>query len=274
TRETPRGERMVIVAEKSAFPKLAAIFASTPVAVWRDFLTVRYLHAYAPYLARPIDDTDFAFYGTVIGGQQQQLPRDLRVIHLLDAQMGEALGKLYGARYFPPEAKARSRELVANLLKAYEIDIRSLDWMTPATRQKALEKIRTFTTKIGYPDQWRDYSALSIIPGDLVGDVRNPEVFGWTRKLARIARPVDRSEWEMTPPTDNAYYNPPLNEIVFPAGILQPPFFDPHADDAVNYGEIGAMIGHEISHGFDDQGGKYDAHGRLNNCRTDKDRKD
>jgi len=274
TRETPHGERMVIVAEKSAFPKLAEIFANTPVAVWRDFLTVRYLHAYAPYLARPIDDTDFAFYGTVIGGQQQQLPRDLRGIHLLDDQMGEALGKLYCARYFPPEAKARSRELVANLLKAYEIDLRSLDWMTPATRQKALEKIHTFTTKIGYPDQWRDYSALSIIPGDLVGDVRNAEVFEWNRKLARIDRPVDRSEWEMTPPTNNAYYNPPLNEIVFPAGILQPPFFDPHADDAVNYGEIGAVIGHEISHGFDDQGSKYDAQGRLNNWWTDQDRKD
>src|SRR5215469_347985 len=274
TRAAPHGERIVIVAEKSAFPKLAQIFASAPLAVWRDFLTVRYLHAYAPYLARPIDDTDFAFYGTVIGGKQQQLPRDLRGIHLLDEQMGEALGKLYCARYFPPEAKAKSRELVANLLKAYEIDIRSLEWMTPATRQKALEKLRTFTTKIGYPDQWRDYSALSIIPGDLVGDVRNAEVFEWNRKLARIDRPVDRGEWEMTPPTNNAYYNPSLNEIVFPAGILQPPYFDPQADDAVNYGEIGATIGHEISHGFDDQGSKYDAQGRLSNWWTEQDRKD
>jgi putative endopeptidase len=274
TRQAPRGERIVIVGEKSAFPKLAEIFASTPVAVWRDFLTVRDLHAYAPYLARPLDDTDFAFYGTVISGKQQQLPRDLRGIHLLDEQMGEALGKLYCARYFPPEAKARSRELVANLLKAYEIDIRSLSWMTPATRQKALEKLGAFTTKIGYPDQWRDYSALVIIPGDLVGNVRNAEVFEWNRKLARIDRPVDRGEWEMTPPTNNAYYNPTLNEIVFPAGILQPPYFDPHADDAVNYGAIGATIGHEISHGFDDQGSKYDAQGRLNNWWTDQDRKD
>ena len=274
TREAPRGERVVVVAEKSSFPKLAEIFATTPVAVWRDFLTVRYLHAYAPYLARPIDDRDFAFYGTIIGGQQQQLPRDLRGIHLLDEQMGEALGKLYCARYFPPEAKARSRELVTNLLRAYETDIGSLDWMTAATRQKALEKIRTFTPKIGYPDQWRDYSALSITPGDLVGDVVSAEVFEWNRELARIDRPVDRGEWEMTPPTNNAYYNPTLNEIVFPAGILQPPFFDPYADDAVNYGEIGATIGHEISHGFDDQGSKYDAHGRLNNWWTEQDRKD
>jgi putative endopeptidase len=274
TRQAPHGERVVVVAEKSAFPKLAEIFATTPVAVWRDFLTVRYLHAYASYLARPIDDTDFAFYGTVIGGQQQQLPRELRGIHLLDQQMGEALGKLYCARYFPPEAKARSRELVANLLKAYETDIRTLSWMTPATREKALEKIRTFTPKIGYPDQWRDYSALSIAPGDLVGDVRNAEVFEWNRELTRIDRPVDRGEWEMSPPTNNAYYNPTLNEIVFPAGILQPPYFDPNADDAVNYGEIGATIGHEISHGFDDQGSKYDANGRLNDWWTQQDRKD
>ena len=274
TREGPHGERVVIVAEKSSFPKLAVIFASTPVAAWRDFLTVHYLHAYAPYLARPIDDRDFAFYGIVIRGKKQQLPRDLRGIRLLDEQMGEALGKLYCARYFPPEAKARTRELVDNLLKAYEIDIRSLDWMTPATRQKALEKLRTFTTKIGYPEQWRDYSALTVIPGNLVRDVVNAEAFEWNRRLARIDRPVDRGEWEMTPPTNNAYYNPTLNEIVFPAGILQPPYFDPHADDAVNYGEIGATIGHEISHGFDDQGSKYDAQGRLNNWWTDQDRKD
>jgi putative endopeptidase len=274
TREGPHGERVVIVAEKSSFPKLAEIFASTPVPVWRDFLVVHYLHAYAPYLARPIDDRDFAFYGIVIRGKKQQLPRDLRGIHLLDEQMGEALGKLYCARYFPPEAKARSRELVDNLLKAYEIDIRSLDWMTPATRQKALEKVRAFTVKIGYPDQWRDYSALAITAGDLLGDVRNAEAFEWNRRLARIDRPVDRGEWDMTPPTNNAYYNPTLNEIVFPAGILQPPYFDPQADDAVNYGEIGATIGHEISHGFDDQGSKYDAQGRLNNWWTDQDRKD
>ena len=274
SRDGPHGERVVIIAEKSSFPKLAEIFATTPVAVWRDFLTVRYLHAYAPYLAQPIDDRDFAFYGRVIGGQKQQLPRDLRAIHLLDEQMGEALGKLYCARYFPPEAKAKSRQLVANLLKAYEVDLRSLSWMTEATRQKALEKIHTFMPKIGYPDQWRDYSALSISPGDLVGDLRNAEGFEWHRLLARIDSPVDRLEWAMTPPTNNAYYNPSLNEIVFPAGILQPPFFDPNADDAVNYGEIGATIGHEISHGFDDQGSKYDAQGRLNNWWTEQDRKD
>jgi putative endopeptidase len=274
SRRSPSGERVVVVREKSAFPKLAAVFAATPVAVWRDYLTVRYLHAHASCLPKQIDDADFAFYGQVIGGQKQQLPRDLRGIHLLDHQMGEALGKLYVARYFPPEAKAKIQQLVANLLKAYEADIRTLTWMTPATQAKALEKIRRFTPKVGYPDKWRDYSALSIVPGELIEDMSNAVVFEWNRELKRIDSAVDRGEWDMTPPTNNAYYNPTLNEIVFPAGILQPPYFDPNADDAVNYGEIGATIGHEISHGFDDQGSKYDASGRLHNWWTAQDRKD
>jgi predicted metalloendopeptidase len=273
SRSSPKGERSVVVREKSAFPKLAAVFAATPVAVWRDYLTVRYLHSRASYLPQRVDDTDFAFYGVVIAGQKEQLPRDLRGIHLLDSQMGEALGKLYVARYFPPEAKAKIQQLVANILKAYEADIQTLTWMTPATRTKALEKIRRFTVKVGYPDRWRDYSALAIAPGQLVGDVTNAQVFEWNRELKRIDDPVDRGEWGMTPPTNNAYNNPPLNEIVFPAGILQPPYFDPHADDAVNYGEIGATIGHEISHGFDDQGSKYDASGRLSEWWTAEDRK-
>ena len=188
--------------------------------------------------------------------------------------MGEALGKLYCARYFPPEAKAKSLQLVHNLLEAYETDIGTLEWMTPATRAKALEKIRTFNTKVGYPDNWRDYSKLSISRAELVGDVMRADAFEWQRQLAHIDQPVDRGEWLMTPPTNNAYYNPLLNEIVFPAGILQPPFFDPNADDAVNYGAIGATIGHEISHGFDDQGSKYDASGHLSNWWTEQDRKD
>jgi putative endopeptidase len=274
SRRSPRGERVVVVREKSAFPKLATVFAATPVAVWRDYLTVRYLHSHASWLPQQIDDADFAFYGRVVGGQKQQLPRDLRGIHLLDRQMGEALGKLYVARYFPPEAKAKIQQLVANLLKAYEADIGTLTWMTPATKAKALEKIRRFTPKVGYPDRWRDYSALTIVPGELVEDTTNAVVFEWHRELKRIDAPVDRGEWDMTPPTNNAYYNPTLNEIVFPAGILQPPYFDPNADDAVNYGEIGATIGHEISHGFDDQGSKYDASGRLRNWWTAQDRKD
>ena len=273
SRTSPQGERIVIVREKSAFPKLAAVFAATPVAVWRDYLTVRYLHSRASCLPQRVDETDFAFYGVVIAGQKQQLPRDLRGIRLLDSQMGEALGKLYVARYFPPEAKAKIQQLVANILKAYDADIQTLTWMGPATRAKALEKIRRFTVKVGYPDKWRDYSTLSIVPGRLVEDVTNAQVFEWNRELKRIDGPVDRGEWGMTPSTNNAYNNPPLNEIVFPAGTLQPPFFDPNADDAVNYGEIGATIGHEISHGFDDQGSKYDASGRLNDWWTAEDRK-
>jgi putative endopeptidase len=273
-RSGPHGERMVDVAEKSAFPKLAAAFTAVPVAAWRDYLTVRYLHAHAGYLPSRIDDTDFAFYGGVINGQKQQLPRDLRGVHLLDDLMGEALGKLYCARYFPPEAKIKSRQLVANILTAYESDLGSLSWMSPATREQALAKIHTFNPKVGYPDSWRDYSALAIRRGDVVGDVRNARVFEWQRRLRRLDGRVDRAEWSMTPPTNNAYYNSTLNEIVFPAGILQPPYFDPNADDAVNYGAIGAVIGHEISHGFDDQGSKYDASGRLNNWWTQQDRAD
>ena len=251
---TPKGERVVVVSEKTAFPKLAAIFAKTPISVWRDYLTTRYLHSFAAYLPKKVDEANFAFYGKVLAGNEQQLDRATRGVQLLDNDIGEALGKLYVAKYFPPEAKAKAKLLVTNLLKAYEADIKTLSWMTPATRAKALEKIHTFMPKIGYPDTWRDYSALTITRGDLVGDVKNAVVFEWNREVKRIDGVVDRLEWGMTPPTNNAYYNPTFNEVVFPAGILQPPFFDPNADDAVNYGEIGATIGHEISHGFDDQG--------------------
>ena len=266
-------DRALIVAEKSAFPKLAKIFAETPLPVWRDYLTVRYLHSFAAYLPKKFDDTDFAFYGTVLQGKPQQLDRFTRGVQLLDSSMGEALGKLYVAKYFPPEAKAKAQLLVANLLKAYDESIKTLDWMTPATREKALDKLHHYMLKIGYPDHWRDYSALEISADNLVQDVKNANMFEWNRRARRIDQPVDKAEWGMSPPTNNAYYNPTFNEIVFPAGILQPPFFDPNADDAVNYGGIGATIGHEISHGFDDQGSKYDANGVLRNWWTDADRK-
>ncbi|MGC9953495.1 MAG: M13 family metallopeptidase [Rhizomicrobium sp.] len=269
----PKGARQVIVAEKSAFPQLAAIFAKTPVPVWRDYLTVHYLHSYAPYLPQKFDDTDFAFYGTVLGGRTAQLDRPTRGVHLLDDELGEALGKIYVAKFFPPEAKAKAEALVANLLKAYEQDIGTLPWMSDATKQKALEKIREFTPKIGYPDKWRDYSAYAVARGDLVGDIERGNAFEWNRELKRLDDPVDKSEWGMTPPTINAYYNPSFNEIVFPAAILQPPFFDPGADDAVNYGGIGAVIGHEISHGFDDQGSKYTGKGVFEVWWTADDRK-
>ena len=268
-----KGERTVIVAEKSAFPEIAAIFADTPVPVWRDYLTVRYLHAKAPFLGQKIDDADFAFYGTIIQGRLQQLDRATRGVRLLDGMMGEALGKIYVKRYFPPESREKIRQLVQNLLAAYEEDLKTLDWMTPETREKALDKLRRFTVKVGYPDTWRDYSALEIRRDALLEDVRSAQVFEWNRQMKRIDQPVDRTEWGMTPPTVNAYNNSNANEIVFPAGILQPPQFDPSADDAVNYGGIGAVIGHEISHGFDDQGSKYDGRGMMKNWWTDVDRK-
>ena len=269
----PKGARQVIVAEKSAFPLLAKVFAKTPVAVWRDYLAVHYLHSYAAYLPKQFDDTDFAFYGTVLGGRTAQLDRPTRGVHLLNDVLGEALGKVYVAKYFPPEAKAKAQALVANLLRAYEQDIQTLDWMSDATKQKALEKIREFTPKIGYPDKWRDYSALSVARDDLVGNIQRGNEFEWNRDLKRLDGPVDKSEWGMTPPTINAYYNPSFNEIVFPAAILQPPFFDPNADDAVNYGGIGAVIGHEISHGFDDQGSKYTGKGVFEVWWTPDDRR-
>jgi putative endopeptidase len=270
---SPHGERKVIVAEKSAFPNLAKIFTQTPIDTWRDYLTVRYLHSWASYLPKKVDDTDFAFYGIALNGKTAQLDRTIRAIHLLDGAMGEALGKLYVAKYFPSEAKAKALVLVRNLLKAYDADIRTLAWMTPPTRAKALEKLHAMALKIGYPDKFRDYSALSIDRADLLDSVRNANVFEWNRQLRRIDAAVDRTEWGMTPPTNNAYDNFNFNEIVFPAGILQPPYFDPNADDAVNYGEIGATIGHEISHAFDDQGSKYNPRGILKNWFTPDDLK-
>ncbi len=265
-------ERYVIVAENTAFGPLAAVFKNTPVSTWRDYLTVHYLRTFSAYLPKRFDDLVFSFYGTQLSGRTQQLDRGTRGVHLLDRTMGEALGKLYVARYFPPDSKAKMDVLVANLLKAFEQDLHTLDWMGPATREKALEKIRNFTPKIGYPSKWRDYTALEIRRGDLVGNVQRAAVFEWNRDVSRINQPVDRLEWGMTPSTINAYYNPSLNEIVFPAGILQAPFFDPKADDAVNYGAIGAVIGHEISHGFDDQGSKYDAKGVFQDWWTKEDR--
>jgi putative endopeptidase len=269
----PKGEWVVVVTQKSAFPALAKIFAETPVSVWRDYLTVHYLHAVAAYLPKRFDDADFAFYGVVLGGQSQQLDRATRGVHLLDNLLGEALGKIYVAKYFPPESKKKAEELVGNLLKAYDADIQTLPWMTEATRQKALEKLRKFTPHIGYPEKWIDYSAYTVMPGALLEDAQNGQVFEWNRELKRIDDPVDKNEWGMTPPTINAYYQASYNSIFFPAAILQAPFFDPNADDAVNYGGIGAVIGHEISHGFDDQGAKYDGDGVLRDWWTKDDQK-
>ncbi len=265
-------DRTVIVHEKSAFPKIAKIFAATPVPVWRDYLTARCIHSFADFLPRRFEDANFAFYGTTLQGSRQQLDRATRGERLLDRRMGEALGKLYVAKYFPPEAKAKVRAMVDNLLAAFAEDLKTLDWMTPETREKAREKLKQFTVKVGYPDHWRDYSRLAIDRNDLVGSIENCNAFDWHHDADRIDQPVDRTEWGMSPPTVNAYYNETANEIVFPAGMLQPPHFDLQADDAVNYGGIGGTIGHEISHAFDDQGSKYDGTGMLRNWWTDEDR--
>jgi len=264
----PKGERVVVVTQKSAFPGLAKVFAETPVSVWRDYLTVHYLHVFSAYLPKAFDDADFAFYGTVLGGQPQQLDRPTRGVHLLDNLLGDALGKIYVAKYFPPIAKAKAKELVANLMKTYDADIRTLTWMSDATKQKALDKLHKFTPYVGYTDKWLDYTAYKVVPGSLLADAQAGGTFEWNRELKRLDDPVDKAEWGMTPQTVNAYYDPSANKIVFPAAILQAPFFDPNADDAVNYGGIGAVIGHEMSHGYDDQGAKYDGDGVLRDWWT------
>jgi putative endopeptidase len=268
----PNGDRHLIVRQNTAVPKLAALFAATPVPVWRDYLTVHYLHTMSAYLPKAFDDADFEFFGKVLGGQQAQLPRETRAVHLIDQRLGHPLGKLYVAKYFPPESKAKVEALVANLLKAYDADIRKISWMTDVTKAKALDKLHHFTPHVGYPDAWRDFSGLTIARDDLIGDIERSNAFEWRYRLDRIDRPVDRNEWNMTPPTVNAYYTPTLNSIFFPAAILQAPFFDPYADDAVNYGGIGAVMGHEIGHGFDDQGSKYSGVGKLESWWTDQDR--
>lgn len=270
---SPKGERIVIVNENTAFPPLAKIFAETPVEVWRDWMIVHYLEGMSAYLPKRFDDATFAFHGKVIGGQQQQLDRATRGVHQLNSRLSHPFGKLYVARYFPPESKAKVENLIDNLLKTFDIDIRQLPWMTETTRQKALEKLHAFKAHVGYPDKWRDFSGLKIKRHDLLGNVQRSDLFEWHYHLDRIDQPTDRNEWLMTPSTINAYYTQNFNSIFFPAAILQAPFFDPHADDAVNYGGIGAVIGHEISHGFDDQGSKYDGDGQLKSWWTDADRK-
>jgi hypothetical protein len=225
-----------------------------PVATWKLYFRARVMDANANLLAKPWRDAHFAFHGKALSGSEQPKPRWQQGIDALDGALGEAVGQQYVARYFPADHKARMQELVANLLKAYGESIDGLTWMSPATKVKAREKLSKYATKIGYPDKWRDYSGLVVKEGDPVGNAERAGRFEFKRVAAKLGQPVDRSEWLMSPQTVNAYYNPSMNEIVFPAAILEPPFFDMAADDAANYGAIGAIIGHEISHGFDDQG--------------------
>jgi predicted metalloendopeptidase len=253
----------LVVSQPSYIGGFNQLLQKTPLTVWKTYFRWRVLNDFAPYLSKNFVDEHFAFDYTALRGVPQNRPRWKRGIALVESSIGEGLGKLYVAQYFPPESKARMDRLVRNLLAAYKADIDTLDWMSPQTKQKAQEKLAKFTTKIGYPSKWRDYSALQIAKDDLVGNVIRAQTFEYNRNLNKLGKPIDRDEWIMTPQTINAYYNPEMNEIVFPAAILQPPFFNPKADDAVNYGGIGAVIGHEISHGFDDQGSQYDGNGNL-----------
>ncbi|HEU4948094.1 MAG TPA: M13-type metalloendopeptidase [Kribbella sp.] len=262
----------LIVSQPSYLTAAAEALQAVPLEQWKDWLAWRVIHTAAPLLSRAFVEENFSFYGRTLTGAPQLRERWKRGLGVVESALGEALGQLYVAKHFPPDARARMVDLVANLVEAYRQRIEALVWMSPETRQRALDKLELFTPKIGYPDKWRGYSALEIRVDDLVGNVRRSVGVETDRDLAKLGKPVDRTEWFMTPQTVNAYYNPGMNEIVFPAGILQPPFFDLAADDAANYGAIGAVIGHEIGHGFDDQGSKYDGKGNLSDWWTDQDR--
>jgi putative endopeptidase len=261
----------LIVRQPDYLQGLSALIESTPIETWKSYFRYRVVSSRAPFLPRAFVEEDFAFNQGVLQGTQQPPDRWKRGTQLVDRLIGEASGKLYVAKYFPPATKARIDELVRNLLKAYASSIDQLPWMSAPTKAEAQGKLRKINVKIGYPDHWRDYGKLAILPDDLLGNVRRAQQFERNRKLAQLLGPVDRSEWNMTAPTVNAYYNPSVNEIVFPAGQLQPPAFNPAADDAFNYGSAGATIGHEISHGFDDQGSQYDSDGNLRDWWTPED---
>ncbi|OCB14378.1 peptidase M13 [Mycobacterium vulneris] len=269
---TPEKVSELVLRQPDYVTAFAALWASEDLEDWKAWTRWRLIHSRAGLLTEELVAENFDFYGRTLSGTEQNRDRWKRGVSLVEGLMGDALGKLYVAKYFPPEAKARMDELVANLREAYRVSINKLDWMTPETRAKALVKLDKFTPKIGYPARWRDYSALVVERDDLYGNYRRGHVVNSDRELAKLGGPVDRDEWFMTPQTVNAYYNPGMNEIVFPAAILQPPFFDADADDAANYGGIGAVIGHEIGHGFDDQGAKYDGDGNLVDWWTDADR--
>jgi putative endopeptidase len=254
----------VLVSAPKFFESVNKMLIETPVETWKTYLTWNLLKGSSSYLSSPFVKASFTF-NQIVSGQKVQTPRWQRMSSLTDGVVGELLGQLYVAKYFKPEAKERMVELVANLRKAFEIRIKQLDWMSEETKQRALAKLYAFTPKIGYPDTWKNYEGLEISPNTFYQNMRNAGAWGFQENIAQIGKPVDRTKWGMTPPTVNAYYSPVMNEIVFPAGILQFPFFDAKADDAINYGGIGGVIGHEMSHGFDDSGSQYDKDGTLRN---------
>ncbi|WP_417563931.1 M13 family metallopeptidase [Microbacterium sp.] len=262
----------VVAYQPSFLEGLGALLTEQRLADWKDWLRFKVVHAAAPFLTDAFVEANFAFYGTALTGVPVNRERWKRGVGIVQAAMGEGVGRVYVERHFPPAAKAAMDELVANLIEAYRQSITELDWMSPETRERALAKLDAFTPKIGYPEKWRDYAPLQIDAADLIGNVRRAHVFEHDRQLAKVGQPIDRDEWFMTPQTVNAYYNPLMNEIVFPAAILQYPFFDADRDAAANYGGIGSVIGHEIGHGFDDQGSRYDGAGKLEDWWTDADR--
>ncbi|MCR2808468.1 MULTISPECIES: M13-type metalloendopeptidase [unclassified Microbacterium] len=260
------------VYQPSFFEGLGLLLSQERLEDWKAWVRWRIVHGAAAFLSDPFVDENFAFYGTQLTGVPVNRERWKRGVGLSEAAMGEAIGRVYVERHFPPAAKVAMDELVANLIRAYRQSISELEWMSPETRERALAKLDAFTPKIGYPVKWRDYSGLEVDPLDLIGNVRRAHIHEHDRQLGRIGQPVDRDEWYMTPQTVNAYYNPLMNEIVFPAAILQYPFFEADRDAAANYGGIGAVIGHEIGHGFDDQGSRFDGDGSLRDWWTDADR--
>ncbi|MBQ4834181.1 peptidase M13 [Pseudoalteromonas sp. MMG010] len=263
----------IIVRQPSYFEKFAAIYKATDLTTWKNYLSFHFVSNYAQLLNKDLVDLKFDFYSTTLRGVEEQAPLWKKAVDASNSVLGEILGKVYVKENFPPEAKARMEELVDNVIKGYGVAIEGLEWMSPATKVAAQEKLDKFTPKIGYPDKWKDYSELAINSSELVGNYIRHSEWAYADMIAKLGKPVDRSEWHMTPQTVNAYYNPVNNEIVFPAAILQPPFFNLEADDAVNYGAIGAVIGHELGHGFDDQGAKYDGDGNLRNWWSESDLK-
>ncbi|WP_050055209.1 M13 family metallopeptidase, partial [Pseudarthrobacter siccitolerans] len=262
----------IVVSTPPFFEGAASLLESEPLAHWQEWLAMRVVSAAAPYLSSAFVDANFAFYGTTISGTPRNKDRWKRGVAVVEGALGEAVGQIYVGRHFPETHKARMQTLVANLIEAYRQSITAVGWMGEATKAEALRKLEGFRAKIGYPEKWIDYSAVEIDPADLLGNVERAHNADVDRHLDEVGKPVDRDKWLMTPQTVNAYYHPMMNEIVFPAAILQPPFFTADADDAVNYGGIGAVIGHEIGHGFDDQGSQFDGGGALRNWWTDEDR--
>lgn len=262
----------VVVRQPSYLTNFAKLIDETPVAVWQTYFKWRLLNAYAPLLSKRFVEQDFKFNSAKLRGIPEMQPRWKRAVASVEGSLSEALGQLFVEKHFPASSKARMQELVNNLLLAYKQSIETLPWMGEATKKEALAKLSKFTPKIGYPDKWRDYSALSITRDNLLANIRATREFNYQRMIDRLGKPVDRAEWGMSPQTVNAYYNPRQNEIVFPAAILRPPFFNPDADDAVNYGGIGAVIGHEIGHGFDDSGSQSDGDGNLRDWWTAEDK--